>query len=72
MDARERRMKRNRYKEWILVWEWFAFIKIKEVVPRENWNVLYDLLNDLWQEERKDASPEELAAHSAATNVLKQ
>jgi hypothetical protein len=65
-------MKRNRYKEWILVWEWFAFIKIKEVVPRENWNVLYDLLNDLWQEERKDASPEELAAHSAATNVLKQ
>jgi hypothetical protein len=27
---------------------------------------LHDLANDLWQEERKAATPEELAAHSAA------
>ena len=65
-------MKPNRYAEWMLVWEWFGATKIKEVVPRNDWNTLYELLNDLWLDERKDASPEELAAHSAATNILKQ
>jgi hypothetical protein len=66
-------MKRSRYKEWITVFEWFQQTNRNEVVPRENWNSLWELLNGTWQEERKkEATPEELAAHAAATLTLKQ
>jgi len=60
-------MERSRYKEWITVFEWFQQTNVREVVPRENWNGLWELLNSLWQEEReKDATSEELKAHAAA------
>jgi hypothetical protein len=66
-------MKRSRYKEWITVFEWFQQTNRKEIVPKENWNALWELLNGMWQEERKkDATPEELAAHAAAVFTLKQ
>ena len=59
-------MKRTRYKEWITVFEWFQQTNRNEIVPRENWNALWEPLNGMWQEERKnDATPEELAAHAA-------
>jgi hypothetical protein len=60
-------MKRSRYKEWITVFEWFQQTDRKEIVPKENWNALWELLNGMWQKERqKDATSEELAAHAAA------
>ena len=65
-------MKRDRYTEWIAVWGWFQGINIKEVVSRENWNSLYELLNGMWQDERKDATPDELAAHAGAMSKFKQ
>jgi|GEM_PF-4013356 hypothetical protein len=63
-------MDRNRYKEWTLVFDWFGTVDTKQVVARENWNQLWELLNALWQEERKNATPEELAAHSGALQRL--
>jgi hypothetical protein len=45
---------------------------VNEVVPREKWNELYGLLNQLWQDERKDARPEELAAHAGALAKLRE
>ena len=66
-------MNRNRYIVWIAVWEWFQAINTNnEVVPRASWDALYKLLNGLWRDERKDASPEELAAHAGAVSKLKQ
>jgi hypothetical protein len=65
-------MKSDRYAEWIAVWGWFQGINTKDVVSRENWNSLYELLNGMWQDERKDATPEELAAHAGAVSKFKQ
>ena len=65
-------MRENRYKEWIWVWEWFGATDRTKVVPKEQWNALYELLNTLWQDARKDATQEELAAHARAVRSLKQ
>jgi hypothetical protein len=65
-------MRKDRYAEWIAVWEWFAATNTKEVVSRENWNSLYELLNGMWQDERKEATPEELSAHAGAMSKFKQ
>lgn len=65
-------MKEERYAEWIAVWDWFATTNTREIVPRENWNSLYELLNGMWQDEREDATPEELAAHAGAISKFKQ
>jgi hypothetical protein len=65
-------MKKDRYAEWIAVWDWFATTNTREIVPRENWNSLYELLSGMWQDERKDATPEELAAHAGAISKFKQ
>jgi len=65
-------MLRNRYAEWITVWNWFQTVDTREALPREKWNELYDLLDILWREERKEATPEELAAHAGALESLKQ
>jgi len=55
---------------WITVWEFFQGIDTKQPVSKEKWNSLYDLLNDLWRDERKDATPEELAAHAGAIAAI--
>jgi len=65
-------MLRNRYAEWIAIWDWFQTIDPQKVLPREKWDELYDLLNLLWQEERKEAKSEELAAHAGALAKLRQ
>lgn len=66
-------MDRSRYKEWITVFEWFQQTNRNEIVSRDNWDSLWELLNSMWQEERrKDATPEELAAHAAAVLTFKQ
>jgi len=64
-------MKRDRYAEWIAVWDWFHAVNTKEVVSPENWNSLYELLNGMWQDERKDATREELAAHAGVVSKFK-
>jgi hypothetical protein len=69
---REDGMMRNRYIVWIAVWEWYQNIDTGEAVSRAKWDELYKLLNGLWRDERKDASPEELAAHAGAVSKLKQ
>ena len=71
-ELREDGMKRNRCIVWIAVWEWFQAINTNEVVPRASWEALYKLLNGLWRDERKDASPEELAARAGAASKFKQ
>jgi hypothetical protein len=65
-------MLNRRYAEWTAVWDWFRLTNTKEVVPRADWDALYNLLNDIWQEERSHASPEELAAHAGAMSKFKQ
>ncbi len=65
-------MMANRYLLWIEVWEWFQGIDTRERVPREKWDAFYELLDRLWQDERRDASPEELAAHAGARSKLMQ
>jgi hypothetical protein len=47
-------------------------MNVGQVVPYEKWEELYNLLDQLWQDERKDAKPEELAAHAGARSTLKQ
>lgn len=64
-------MMKNRYVLWVAVWEHFQTMNIREVVPREKWDELYELLDRLWRDERKDAGPEELAAHAGARSTLK-
>jgi hypothetical protein len=64
-------MLKNRYVLWTTVWEWFAATDTKEPVSRERWEGLHELLNRLWEDERQDATPEELAAHAVAISRLK-
>ena len=65
-------MEENRYVIWMAVWDWLATTDTTQTVPRENWNGLYELLNSLWQDERKDAKAQELPAHSDAMRKFKQ
>ena len=65
-------MKDNRYVIWMAVWDWFGTTDTTQAVPKEVWIGLYELLNSLWLDERKDAMPEELAAHSGAMSKFKQ
>jgi hypothetical protein len=65
-------MLNNRYVLWIEVWELFSRMKVKEVIPREEWDAVYNLLDRLWQDERQDAKPDELAAHAAALANLRK
>jgi hypothetical protein len=60
----------NRYAVWIAVWEHFQAMNVRKEVPKEKWDELYELLDRLWQDERKDAKPEELAAHAGAHSTL--
>jgi hypothetical protein len=62
----------NRYALWTAVWDHFKVMNVRQVVPEEQWQELYELLGTLWQDERKDATPEELAAHAGAQSTLKQ
>jgi hypothetical protein len=64
--AGEEAMMGNRYVIWTAVWEHFQTMNVREVVPREKWDELYELLDRLWQDERKGASPEALKAYAAA------
>jgi hypothetical protein len=54
-------MTQDRYFHWMRVWKWFATTHSAERLRQ-----LHSLLDGLWQEERKKATPEELAAHQAA------
>jgi hypothetical protein len=46
------------------IWKWFAAIK-----DTEGLGGLANMLDVLWQEERKNSTPEEVAAHAAALAV---
>jgi hypothetical protein len=48
----------ERYFQWIRVWEWFA--TVDRTAQLES---LYNLLDELWHDEHKNATPEELLAH---------
>jgi hypothetical protein len=65
-------MEKNRYLIWMAVWDWFRTTDTTQAVPKENWTRPYELLNSLWQDERKDATPQELAAHSEVMRKFKQ
>ncbi len=54
-------MTRDRYFQWMRIWKWFA---VTDHTP--SLGSLHNLLDVLWQEERKNTTWEELAAHSAA------
>ena len=64
-------MTADRYGTWLAVWEWFQNIDRRAAVSREEWDALYDLLNRLYLDERKDAKPDELAAHAGLMRRLK-
>ncbi len=65
-------MVRYRYFLWTQVWELLQTIDAREVVPPEKWGNLHDLLDLLWQDERKDALPGELGAHAGVWSKLKK
>jgi hypothetical protein len=56
----------DRYMVWIAVFEHFLTIDETEMVPRQKVNALWESLNTLWQDERKNASPEALTAYAGA------
>lgn len=66
----EKKMMLDRYALWTAVWEHFHTMNIRQVVPEERWDELYNLLNQLWTDQRKDAKPDELAAHAAALGAF--
>jgi hypothetical protein len=60
-------MDSSRYNTWIGVWEWF------QTMPKsDELQELYGLLNRLWQDERKNASPEALAAFAGVQSKFLQ
>jgi len=46
------------------VWKWFQ----EQNRPSEL-EALYDMLNDMWQEDRKSSTPEELAGYSRMLDI---
>jgi hypothetical protein len=64
-------MRLDRYALWIAVWEFFQTVNVREVVPEQQWKDLHGLLDQLWEDERADAKPDELAAHAGALNRLR-
>jgi hypothetical protein len=54
-------MTQERYVQWMRVWKWFATTHSAERL----WK-LHSILDALWQEERRQSTPEELAAHTGA------
>jgi hypothetical protein len=54
-------MTRERYFRWMRIWKWFG--RTPETPGLGN---LYNMLNAVWQEERRTSNEEELAAHSEA------
>jgi len=61
----------DRYATWTAVWEWFQGADTKAAISREHWDSLYELLNKLYLDERKNAKPVELAAHARLMRKLK-
>jgi len=58
-------MPRERYFQWMRIWKFFASTEHTPDLGR-----LYGLLDVLWQEERKGATPEQLMEDSAAWGRL--
>jgi hypothetical protein len=54
-------MTQDRYFHWMRVWKWFATTHSAERL----WQ-LHSLIDGLWQEERKQSTPRELAAYAEA------
>ena len=51
----------------VMAFEWFQNTDRQKVVSKKRWDEIYGVLNRLWQEERADTKPGELAAHAGAT-----
>jgi hypothetical protein len=60
----ESRMTRERYAQWMKVWRWF------QTQPRthglEN---LYEMLNELWQQDRQSSTPDQFANYLQAPGI---
>ena len=54
-------MTRTRYFQWLTVFEWF-----QTVSRTPKLEMLYDLLNEMMQEDRKGCTEEQLAAYAGA------
>lgn len=55
--------------EWMEISTTLQAMDKRKVATPEQWDQLYNLLNKLWQEERKNnATSEELAAHAGVLN----
>jgi hypothetical protein len=54
-------MTQDRYFHWMRVWKWFATTH-----SAERMGTLHSRLDVLWQEDRKQATTEELASHAGA------
>jgi len=48
-------MTRERYSQWMAVWKWF-----QEQKGSTELEALYDMLNDMWQEDRQSTTPEQI------------
>jgi hypothetical protein len=49
-------MRLDRYALWIAIWDFFQGVHIRQVVPEQQWDDRFGLLDQLWQDERKDAA----------------
>jgi hypothetical protein len=52
-------MTRERYAQWMAVWKWFQGKNASAELV-----ILYDTLNEMWQQDRQASTPEQLAAYS--------
>lgn len=52
-------MTKERYAQWMAVWKW-----LREQEPSSELGNLFQLLNEMWQQDRQTSTAEELAAYS--------
>ena len=49
------------------VWKWFS--RAPKSISSHELGALYDVLNDMWQEDCKSSTPEQVAAYSQAFRI---
>ncbi len=55
-------MTRDRYSQWMAVWKWFL-----QQGRSAELAALHNMLNNMWQEDRKSCTPEQLAEYAEYT-----
>ena len=57
-------MTRERYSQWMAVWKWF---QAQNRTPELE--TVYNLLNEMWQQDRQATSPDNLASYSQKFDI---